>query len=326
LAEQVEWGQVKVEAGNSSGAVPLTVHRTDAHHDAHVWFKQHAAQIVEELHTRGAILFRGFDLDAPDDFQRAVDCIVPGSLNYRGGTSPRTQISEGVYTSTEYPHQYEIALHNEMSYSAAAPDYIFFACATAPVDRGATPIADCRRVLKRLPADVVALFAQRSLMYERNLFGRDSPFNSWAKAFETRDREMVEQYCMERDIGAEWLADDKLRTREMRPALVRHPVTDEAVWFNQAHLWHYTNSPLAASMVGASERGLPMNVYFGDGSPLDLRSLDMIRAAYAAEKTLFTWQLGDLLALDNRLFAHGRMPFSGPRKIMVAMRNHPPTV
>jgi alpha-ketoglutarate-dependent taurine dioxygenase len=33
----------------------------------------------------------------------------------------------------------------------------------------------------------------------------------------------------------------------------------------------------------------------------------------------FPWQKGDILMVDNMLAAHGREPFTGPRKIMVAM-------
>jgi alpha-ketoglutarate-dependent taurine dioxygenase len=31
------------------------------------------------------------------------------------------------------------------------------------------------------------------------------------------------------------------------------------------------------------------------------------------------WQAGDILVVDNMLACHGRMPFSGPRKILLAM-------
>jgi alpha-ketoglutarate-dependent taurine dioxygenase len=224
-----------------------------------------------------------------------------------------------VYTSTEYPNQYEISLHNEMSYSRASPDFIFFACITAPGERGETPIADCRNVLKRLPPHVVAEFERRRVMYQRNMFGRTSAYNSWAKAFETSDPKVVEQYCREQDIEFEWLPNDQLRTREIRDAVCRHPVTGERAWFNQVNLWHFSNSPMAASLAGMSQKGLPMNAFFGDGGELDMDMLAIVRQAYAQEKRLFQWQAGDFLMLDNRLVAHGRMPFAGPRKIVVAM-------
>ena len=33
----------------------------------------------------------------------------------------------------------------------------------------------------------------------------------------------------------------------------------------------------------------------------------------------FPWERGDILMLDNMLVAHGRKPFTGPRKILVGM-------
>jgi hypothetical protein len=34
---------------------------------------------------------------------------------------------------------------------------------------------------------------------------------------------------------------------------------------------------------------------------------------------IFTWSAGDILMLDNMLTAHGRMPYNGPRKVLVGM-------
>jgi alpha-ketoglutarate-dependent taurine dioxygenase len=274
--------------------------------------------IVDKVRQRGALLFRGFGIDSAEMLARVVGEIVPSLANYRGGTSPRTRLEDGVYTSTEYPKQLEISLHNEMSYSHRAPEFIFFACLIAPSSAGQTPIADCRCVLARLPDALVDQFERRGVMYERNLFGRRSPYNSWTKAFETEDPSVVEQHCRDADIQFEWTGNDQLRTREIRPAICRHPITGERIWFNQVNLWHYTNSPLAKTM-GSGQAGLPMNAFFGDGEPLPIEALDTIRAAYRNEKVLFSWQAGDFLMLDNRLCAHGRMPFEGPRKIIVAM-------
>jgi alpha-ketoglutarate-dependent taurine dioxygenase len=312
---------IEVDANVDGNGLPLIIRNKGTGPVQQDWLANNSQSIIGALRSAGAILFRGFDVGTPERFRESVGKIVPGLLDYRGGTSPRTKIEDGVYTSTEYPNQYEIALHNEMSYSSQAPEFLFFACIIAPEDQGETPIADCRKVLKRLPPDLVAEFDKRRVMYERNMFGRKSNYNSWAKAFETQDTAVVERFCRESDIEFEWLPNDQLRTREIRPATCVHPVTGEAVWFNQVNLWHYTNSPLAASMKGMSEKGLPMNAFFGDGGSLNIEMLNLIRAAYAAEKRKFKWEQGDFLMIDNRLVVHGRMPFSGPRKIVVAMGN-----
>jgi alpha-ketoglutarate-dependent taurine dioxygenase len=44
-----------------------------------------------------------------------------------------------------------------------------------------------------------------------------------------------------------------------------------------------------------------------------------VREVYRETAISFPWQPGDILMLDNRLVAHGRNPFTGDRKVIVAM-------
>ena len=64
---------------------------------------------------------------------------------------------------------------------------------------------------------------------------------------------------------------------------------------------------------------MPRNAYYGDGSEIEKSVLDEIRELYQQEAVIFPWQEGDVLMLDNMLTAHGRMPFSGLRKVVVGM-------
>lgn len=63
--------------------------------------------------------------------------------------------------------------------------------------------------------------------------------------------------------------------------VTQHPRTQDWVWFNQAHLFHLSNldpdmQEILLDTVG--EEGLPRNVYYGDGSPLEEDALAEIRA------------------------------------------------
>jgi hypothetical protein len=67
------------------------------------------------------------------------------------------------------------------------------------------------------------------------------------------------------------------------------------------------------------EENLPRHVYFGDGSAIPDNVLDTVREVYRQTAISFPWQPGDILMLDNRLVAHGRNPYTGDRKVIVAM-------
>lgn len=283
------------------------------------WLEAEAEALVSALHRTGAVLLRGFPIGDAGDFASAVRSLSPRLQSYAGGTSPRSRVAEGIYTSTEYPRHLEIPLHNEMSYSARWPEILYFYCDTPPTTAGETPIADSRRILARMPAAVVDEFERRQLMYVRNLAPADSAHNAWTQAFETDRREDVEAYCAEMDIEFAWQPRGGLRIQEVRPALRTHPTTGERVWFNQVHLWHASNTPEARHVSARIESGLPMAAYYGDGGRIGNETLDAVRDVLSAEKKTFRWQRGDLLMVDNLLAAHGRMPFDGPRRILVAM-------
>ena len=75
----------------------------------------------------------------------------------------------------------------------------------------------------------------------------------------------------------------------------------------------------AAFTSGIEEEDLPFNTYYGDGSPIEAAVLEEVREAYDRETIAFPWEKNDILMVDNMLVAHGRQPFTGPRKIVVAM-------
>jgi len=270
------------------------------------------------LDRHGALLLRGLGLDHADAF-RAAACLFCGAGlgDYVGGTSPRTAIGEGVYTSTEYPASREIALHNEMSYHHRWPRLIAFFCARPPATGGETPIADSRRVLAHLPVDLVDRFERKAICYRRTLPSAPGFAGSWERTFGTVERDEVEQLLTANAVDFHWGDGNALHTRQIRAAVQRHWRTNERVWFNQAHMWH--RSSLDGMDNDADDDDLPMNATFGDGSPISTTDLALVREAYRHCEHRFPWQQGDVLLLDNMLFAHGRRPFTGNRLVLVAM-------
>jgi len=271
--------------------------------------------------TYGGVLLRGFDALGAAGFDRLVTSFGQPLLTYEFGSTPRSKVEKSVYSSTEYPADQWIDQHNEQSYTLNWPASIWFYCDIAAEQGGATPVADSRLVYERLDPALRRHFAERQVMYVRNYGnGLDLP---WEQVFGTGERDQVEQYCRANRIDYEWLDDgEALRTRQVCQSELRHPVTGETVWFNQAHLFHVSNLPPAvreALLEVVDDDRLPRNTFFGDGTSIDAAMLDEIRAVYRETMLSFAWQAADTLILDNLLMSHGRAPFAGKRRVLVAM-------
>lgn len=272
------------------------------------------------LHGAGGLLLRGFSLDGADAFRGFAAGFGHELLSYEFGSTPRSQVTKGVYTSTEYPPHQHIPLHNEQAYARDWPMKIWFYCQEAAPEGGETPVADSRAIYKAVPEAIRARFAERGLMYVRN-YGNDLDV-AWEQVFGTQDKGVVEAYCAGHGITCEWKPDGTLRTRQVCQGTAAHPVTGEPVWFNQAHLFHVSNlepEVRATLLELVEEEDLPRNVYYGDGSPIADEDLAAVRAVLDAHTIVFPWQSGDVVMLDNMLTAHARTPFKGPRKVVVAM-------
>jgi alpha-ketoglutarate-dependent taurine dioxygenase len=272
------------------------------------------------LARHGALLLRDFNLKTIDDFEIVARAISPRLIEYGERSSPRTRISSGIYTSTDHPPDQPIVLHNEQSYTLNWPMKIWFYCAQPAETGGRTPLADSRKILKRLPPDIVDRFEQKQIMYVRNY--NPGIGLSWREAFQTGNRAEVEQYCAQEGIDVEWRDNDRLRTRQVRPAVRSHPETGERIWFNHAMFFNLSSLAPAARetmLAVVDESEVPFNTFYGDGSPIEPTVMDQIRNAYDSETVKFDWQRHDLLLVDNMLVAHGREPFTGDRKVLVAM-------
>ena len=272
-------------------------------------------EIRNALLTTGAVVLRDLGIDDVQQFKKFTESFTGGGLlNYAGGASPRSVLADGVYTSTEYPPEMPLALHNELSYSAAFPRTLFFYCEIEPRAGGETTLGDSRRILSAIDPVVVELFRAKGVLYVRNLVSDENSPYSWESAFETDDATTVAKICEQQGSNYEWREDGGLRVSFVGPATTFHPETGEEVWFNQADGFH------SGDLQNKDRRERPrLEAYFGDGSEIPPEVLHHIRTVIRAGTVPHEWQKGDLLIIDNILAAHGRMPFNGPRKIVLAM-------
>ena len=287
-----------------------------------IWFKENLRKIEYDLLKHGAILFRDFVIPSLKDFQDISLILSPNLMNYVNKSTPRSQIQDKVFSSTEYPQDFFIPLHNELSYANSWPQRIMFYCINEASEGGETPTADSRKVYNSLSSSVKKKFLEKGIMYLRNY--NDTLGLIWQDAFQTKSKSILEKYCRENNIIYEWTNKDTLKTKTICKASVTHSVTREEAWFNQAHLFsvHSLEEDVKEHLqeLYKSEE-LPKNAFYGDGSSIEAGIIEEIMHTYQKHMITFSWRKSDLLLLDNILFAHGRMPFQGNRKIAVTMGN-----
>lgn len=305
----------------SLGQIPLVIQPVVDGLNLITWAQNNREFIETNLLQHRALLFRGFHINTTDSFNQFVNITSSGQLlEYLDRSSPRHEVSNKIYTSTDYPADQSIYLHNEGTYWLTYPLKIYFCCLVAAQQGGETPIADCRKVLQRISPQTRQKFIDKNILYIRNY--NDGFGLTWQTVFQTEEKAVVEEYCNNNAIEYEWKKGERLRTRSYRQAIAKHPHTGELSWFNHATFFHVSTLELTlqkALIAEFKQEDLPNNTYYGDGSQIEPEVLEELRTAYQQGRIIFPWQKGDLLMLDNISVAHSRTPFVGNRKVVVAM-------
>ena len=309
---------------DSREGAPVIVHAPSAQnvHGAVEWLHAHRSALRAALLHHGHVLIRGLPIADQNDFSRVREVLIDKAAEYREKATPRSDYGNAVFSSTNFPASESIKLHNENSYTMDFPGTVLFCCLEAPSERGATTIADVRKVLRNVSESLRERFRQSGWMLVRNY--REYVGLPWRVAFGSDSREDVERYCERNLIAAQWESGDVLRTRQLRSAIIAHPVTGEEVWFNHVAFWSKwsLDDEVRKMLIETfGEKGLPFDTLLGDGSGLGREEIEELKHAYELATCRESWKRGDVMIVDNILCAHGRDPFVGQRKVVVSMGN-----
>jgi len=307
-------------------------------------------QLKKDLLREGAILFRGFDVRTPEDFEKVALTLEPGLQNNYAGTSPRNSRTTYVHSASELPGHYPIMQHCEMSFLPTAPRFLFFFCYVEPSGGGETPICDFRKVYDQLDPNIRSEFERKGVRLIRNYSGPNTTtrkdafqLKRWDELFKTTDHRVAEEECKKNDLEVTWLDDDRLRLVNERPAVQRHPETGEVAWFNHLQVFHREAAAIeyehiyqrrhdffslrylaALKMITLFKRLFKkptdeaMHMVFADGTEIPRSYVRHVEEVIWKNLVAAPWKLGDVLMIDNFSTSHGRLPYQGPRDILVA--------
>jgi alpha-ketoglutarate-dependent taurine dioxygenase len=303
----------------TDGLLPLVVRPAVDGVDLAAWAAGHRDEVFQQLYRHGAILFRGFGLRTPSDFEAAAAALCP-DLYGDYGDLPKEASAQRIYQSTPYPADKTILFHNESSHLPRYPMKQFFFCVVAAETGGETPVLDCRALVDALDPATLEEFETKGLRYSRTFAeGLDV---SWQDFFKTDSPDEVARICREAGMDCEWTDRGYLRISNQATAVSTHPITGDRVFFNQVQLHHVwcLDAATRDSLLALFDRAdLPRHVYFGDGTPIPDATMDELGALFESRMVPVAWEPGDLLMVDNMLTSHARLPFTGERKICVAM-------
>ncbi|EMY15063.1 taurine catabolism dioxygenase, TauD/TfdA domain protein [Leptospira weilii str. Ecochallenge] len=162
------------------------------------WIKSNKRALTDDLKEYGAVLFRGFDVSSPQDFEDVIINVDSNLKNNYLGTSPRNQVTQYAFTATELPPAYPIMQHAEMSFLDSPPKKLFFYCKKAPETFGETPITDLRKVLNEVPDFIREKFEKKKFVIPEfmTVLRIDPVFNFGEQNVGTR--------CFKRKIEKRW--------------------------------------------------------------------------------------------------------------------------
>jgi len=66
-----------------------------------------------------------------------------------------------------------------------------------------------------------------------------------------------------------------------------------------------------------------MNTCYGDSSVIPDTEMSKVRKVIWKNMVAYEWKKGDIIILDNQRVSHGRLPFTGNRKVVCAWGDAP---
>jgi len=316
------------------------------------WVDENYQLIQDKIALHGGILFKGFDIKTATDFENIVVSIDPNLADkhiFDGGVgTKRTKFVFDVASPAIKKMLTPLSLHNEDSFVAEVPTKIMFCSLNSAPWGGESLIADCRKVYQSLPQRIQNKYRNQklasTLVLEDQLFLANSQI--------PKNVQCITVFA--KDHGAETvkrISDNMTEFSFTIPAVITLKSSEEVVWFNTLHQAVFYNKCIDIWMAYKFLGGFSNKIkslflifssllqdsvaYIKSGcNPLKMHDCKLVNGkkitawdrvqmglAFWKNTAVLPLKDGDFFVLDNRLTAHGRMPYKGRRLMISAMSN-----
>ncbi|XP_071733958.1 clavaminate synthase-like protein At3g21360 [Rutidosis leptorrhynchoides] len=281
--------------------------------------KAHKPWLESLLNKRGAILFRGFPVTSPSDFNDVVEAFGFPEAVYVGGRASRTQVVGRVYTANECPPGKGIPFHHEMAYVPDFPTKLFFFCDEEPGEGGETPIVLSHIIydkMKERHPEFVAKLEEHGLTYIKVASDVDDPSSftggSWKSAYKTDDKSVAEDRASKLGTKLEWIGNTAKIISGPVPA-IRSFDSGRKTWFNSLAVSY--NGPASEKIYNGNT-----SVELGNGDLVPDDAMVDFLNILEEECVAIPWKKGDVLLVNNLMVLHSRRPLlKPPRRVLASL-------
>lgn len=321
--------------------------------------RENRSQIDKAVDDHGAVLFRGFPLTCPEDFDafvKAFDGYTDLSYEKSMSFAVRTKMADRICTTNEGKSG-GLVFHHEQAQTPLWPSHVFFCCQlpAKPGDGGETGIVSSPLVYEKLVEkypEFCSNLEKHGVKYTVFAGPEQDPSKgagrSWKSFFHAATKDECEAKMRTGGWEWQWGVGPSNATSDVGSDFLKctTPVL-EAVklanggaggrlrkcFFNQ--LIATTANALEFSRVGDSptkgydplvdlptQAGIDDCVRFGNGDPIPLEILLDAKQICEDLAVNVQWQKGDVVLLSNYLMMHARRPWSGPegtRKLLASL-------
>lgn len=271
--------------------------------------------VWEALGAHGAILFRGFDIDA-DGFHAFASRFSRGFLVSPFGD--RKAVSDRNELQSVTLGQAGLSLHFEYGNSPVRPDLLWFYCRRAPVEGagGETLVADGAAIFDRLqPATREALCARRvkyrnfvppgafeAILSKNEVIGSMMGADVLGALRATHRFTLVEETA--RRVAFEFVAPSVVPAGDTGRMIVCQNIFTDAY-----------KKPGDEEAEGS----FSTLVTWEDGSEIDPAILEDLKSAARSLTRGIRWRTGDFVLIDNNRMLHGRNQTRDPLRDIVML-------
>ncbi|KAI3521487.1 hypothetical protein L1887_10955 [Cichorium endivia] len=289
-------------------------------HDYQEAIRAHKPWLESLLHKSGAILFRGFPVDSPSDFNNFVEAFGYPEAFYVGVLPSRTRVVGRVYTANESPPEKGIPFHHEMAYVRDFPSKLFFFCDEEPGKGGETPIVLSHIIydkMKERRPEFVAQLEEYGLTYTKVSSEEDDPSSitgsGWRSTYMTHDKHVAEERAAMQGARLEWIGNAVKIISGPRPAFRLNKESRRKTWFNSLAV---TYNGLASEKFCKGD----ISVVLGNGDPVPDDGMEDYLKILEEECVAIPWKKGDVLLVNNLMVLHARRPLlKPPRRILASL-------